>query len=143
MIEVSRNALLPYSNQQLFDLVNKVEDYPRYMSGCIATRVFEQTSTTMVAELTVAKAGVQRSFTTRNELQAPERIVMTLEEGPFDSFEGVWAFTHLAESACKVSFDLRFSVSGALTAQALTSLISTVGSDMVDAVCARAKQVYG
>ena len=143
MIEISRNALLPYSAEQLFDLVNKVEDYPLFMNGCIATKVLETTDAAMVAQLTVAKAGLQRSFTTRNSLYCPERIVMILEEGPFDAFEGVWTFTALAPTACKVSFDLRFSIKGNLATQALSSLISAVGSDMVDAICGRAKQVYG
>lgn len=143
LIEVSRNALLPYSAAQLFELVNKVEDYPLFMNGCLAARVISSSDTAMLAELTLAKAGLQRSFSTQNRLAFPERIEMNLAEGPFESFEGVWLFKELAPSACKVSFDLRFSIKGSIAKQALSSLISSVGSDMVDAVCGRAKQVYG
>lgn len=143
VIEVSRTALLPYSDEQLFALVNNVEDYPLFMNGCLATKVFESSAAHMVAELTLSKAGLKRSFTTRNTLLAPERIVMALEDGPFEEFEGVWTFTGLSPNACKVSFDLRFSMKGSLATRALGALIKGVGSDMIDAVSNRAKQVYG
>ncbi len=143
MIEVNKSALLNYSDKQLFDLVNDVEAYPQYLQGCIGATVFEQTPVMMRAELTLSKLGLQKSFTTCNTLIAPTKIIMALEDGPFDHFEGVWHFNALADNACKVSFNLRFNPKGRFGTKALSMLMSSVGSDMVSAMCERAKIVYG
>lgn len=143
MVEISRSAIVPYAADKIFDLINDVAAYPQYMNGCVASRVIASDSNSMLAELTVAKAGIKHSFVTKNTLQRPERIALLLERGPFDTFEGEWLLKVLSDEACKVSFDLRFSVNNVIARQALGALVSGVGTEMVDAICARAKKLYG
>lgn len=139
---VNRSALVNYSAQQMFDLVNDIEAYPQYMDGCVGAKVLKREDDWLEARLELSKAGVSQSFVTRNQLQAPERMSMVLVDGPFKYLKGCWRFTALNETACKVSFDLEFELQSKLLGMAVGKLFEAVASKQVDALCERAKQIY-
>ena len=143
MAHVSRSALIGYSAQQMFDLVNDIEQYPQFMQGCRSARVISKTDTELVGELSLAKAGVTQTFVTRNSLIAPSRIEMRLEEGNFSRFSAVWQLEALTEAACKVSFDMEFEFKYGLVDLAVGKLVSSSANNLVDALVDRAKLVYG
>jgi ribosome-associated toxin RatA of RatAB toxin-antitoxin module len=143
MTTIHRSALLPYSDRQLFQLVNDVESYPLYMEGCVGARVIHTDVTHMEARLDLARAGISQSFTTINELRPYEEITLRLKEGPFEALSGSWRFLRLAEDACKVSLDLEFRFSRSLFGAAAARLFDRVANNLVDAVVGRAAQVYG
>jgi ribosome-associated toxin RatA of RatAB toxin-antitoxin module len=143
MAHIHRHALLMYSDQQMFDLVNRVRDYPHYLEGCAAVEVFSETETHMLARLDLEKKGIKLSFTTSNSLDAPKSIIMALEDGPFDEFEGRWFFQRLDDNACKVNLDIQFELSSKLKGIAAAKLFDSVANNLVDAVVSRAKKVYG
>ena len=143
MANIQRSALLPFEASRIYQLVNDVAAYPRYMDGCVGAQVLESSEQHMLARLDLAKAGVSYSFTTRNRLLPHELIEMSLEEGPFEQFRGVWRFLSLSESACKVELDLSFKMAGSVRSAAMTKLFNIVGNNLVDALCKRANQIYG
>jgi len=143
MAHVSRSALIGYSAQQMFDLVNDIEQYPQFMQGCRSSRVISKSDKELVGELSLAKAGVTQTFVTRNSLIAPSRIEMKLEEGNFSKFSAVWQFEALTEAACKVSFEMEFEFKYGLVDLAVGKLLSGSANNLVDALVDRAKLVYG
>jgi ribosome-associated toxin RatA of RatAB toxin-antitoxin module len=143
MAHVSRSALIGYSAQQMFDLVNDIEQYPQFMQGCRSARVISKSDKELVGELSLAKAGVTQTFVTRNSLIAPSRIEMRLEEGNFSKFSAVWQFEALTEAACKVSFEMEFEFKYGLVDLAVGKLLSGSANNLVDALVYRAKLVYG
>jgi ribosome-associated toxin RatA of RatAB toxin-antitoxin module len=143
MAHVSRSALIGYSAQQMFDLVNDIEQYPQFMQGCRSARVISKSDKELVGELSLAKAGVTQTFVTRNFLIAPSRIEMKLEEGNFSKFSAVWQFEALTEAACKVSFEMEFEFKYGLVDLAVGKLLSGSANNLVDALVDRAKLVYG
>lgn len=140
--KIERSALVQYSAQQMFDLVNDIEAYPHYMDGCIGAKILARGDDWLEARLELSKAGVTQGFVTRNRLQAPTSMTMDLVDGPFHSLRGVWQFTPLGEQACKVSFVLEFEMANRLLGLAVGKLFEAVGNKQVDALCARARQVY-
>ena len=143
MAHVSRSALIGYSAQQMFDLVNDIEQYPQFMQGCRSARVISKSDKELVGELSLAKAGVTQTFVTRNSLIAPSRIEMKLEEGNFSKFSAVWQFEALTEAACKVSFEMEFEFKYGLVDLAVGKLLSGSANNLVDALVDRSKLVYG
>ncbi|MEH6549429.1 MAG: type II toxin-antitoxin system RatA family toxin [Pseudomonadales bacterium] len=143
MADIHRSALLPFPAQDVFELVNEVGSYPDYMDGCVGAQVLSRTEDSMTARLDLSKAGVSQSFTTSNELRAGESIRMTLVDGPFEHFEGLWNFQPLGAVACKVTLDLHFSLTGAVASAAAGKLFAAVGNNLVDALCKRANEKYG
>jgi ribosome-associated toxin RatA of RatAB toxin-antitoxin module len=136
---IQRSALLMYPVEHLYRLVNEVEAYPSFIDGCVGAEVFERSETELKARLDLAKAGVKLSFTTHNTMQPNERIVLNLVDGPFKAFQGEWRFTRLQEAACKVEFQLQFEMSNALVGAAVGKLLDSVSTNLVDALCQRAK----
>jgi len=135
--------LVTYSAQQMFDLINDIESYPQYMEGCTGATILKREGDWLEARLELGKAGVSQSFVTRNHLQAPSCMTMSLVDGPFKRLQGCWRFTELSENACKVSFDLEFELQNWLMGKALGKMLESVATKQVDALCARAKQIYG
>ena len=143
MTSIHRSALLPYSAEQLYALVNDVEAYPQYMDGCVGAQVISCDVNRMEARLDLARGGISQSFTTLNELKPFESIRLTLREGPFEHFDGAWRFSALAAEACKVSLDLEFHVRGNVLGAAAAHLLDRVTGNLVDAVVRRAGELYG
>lgn len=143
MTTVRRSALVNYSAEQMYHLVNDVAAYPQYMNGCVGAEIIEQSASQMVARLDVSKAGLTQSFTTRNTLKPHNEILLSLEDGPFSSFQGAWRFEALKEDACKVVFELEFDVKRKLLKKAVDMLFKSVAGDMVDSLTKRASEIYG
>lgn len=143
MPTVNRSALVRHSAQAMFDLVNDFERYPEFLPGCRRARLIEHDEHHLIGELTLAKAGVEQSFTTRNQLYEPERIELSLVSGPFKRLRGQWLFTPMGEQACKVSLEMNFEFSNRILGIAFGKLFSQVASQLVDAFTRRADVVYG
>ncbi|VUD41173.1 Persistence and stress-resistance toxin PasT [Thalassocella blandensis] len=142
MKRIERSALVTYSTEQMYDLVNDVEQYPKFIPGCKRVEILSQSESSLVARLELAKAGFEQSFVTRNTMVRPSSITLQLEEGPFSHFRGQWEFEALAENACKVSFWLEFEFKNKLLAIAASKVFELVASEQVKAICERAKQIY-
>lgn len=143
MTEIERSALVMFSAEQMFNLVNDVASYPQFLPGCRGAEVLYSDAHTLEARLDLSRAGIRQSFVTRNRLRRPESMTLTLVDGPFESFTGHWTFTPLAEDACKVTFALSFSLRNRLVAAAAGKLFRDLANQMVGAMCERAEQVYG
>ncbi|MGK0405363.1 MAG: ribosome-associated toxin RatA of RatAB toxin-antitoxin module [Oleispira sp.] len=143
MTSIIRSALVMHSAEQMYGLVNDVESYPQFLLGCAATELVSKTDDELVASLTISRMGVNQTFTTRNKLQYPDRMELSLVDGPFDHFVGIWHFSRLSDEACKVIFDIEFEVNNKLTGMALEVVFKQMAATMVDSFVQRAKQVYG
>ena len=95
MARVNRSALVMYSAEQMFKLVNDVEAYPNFLPGCVEGKVLEHSAQQMVAVVGVSKAGIHKTFTTRNTLTPYNTIDMELVKGPFKMLRGIWRFVSL------------------------------------------------
>ncbi|WP_416885435.1 type II toxin-antitoxin system RatA family toxin [Marinospirillum sp.] len=140
---ISRSALVMHSAQEMFELVNDCESYPKFLPGCSDARLIERQEDFLIGELELSKAGMKYRFTTRNQLFAPERIELTLVDGPFKKLDGLWLFKPLNEQACKVHFEIDFEIAGRLVSKALTPLFAQMASSQVEAFVKRADEVYG
>ncbi len=143
MAEIERSALVMFSAEQMFDLVNDVERYPQFLPGCKAAEILHSDENTLEARLELSRAGIHQSFVTRNRLERPTRMTLELVDGPFEHFEGLWHFSPLAHDACKVSFSLSFRLRNRLVAAAVGKLFSELANQMVRVMCERAEHVYG
>lgn len=142
MPQVRRSALVSFSAEQMYALVNDVSRYPEFLPGCSGSRILEQSEGLMKASVDVSKAGISKTFTTLNRLTQDAVILMELVDGPFKSLKGGWYFTSLDESACKVELKLDFEFSSKLIEVAFGKIFNELTSNMVNAFTQRAKQVY-
>lgn len=142
MPQISQSALVPFSAEQMFQLVNDVYSYPDFLPGCTGSRVINASSNEMTAAVDVAKAGISKTFTTRNTLLENQSINMQLVDGPFRRLMGGWQFTSLSEQACKVELHLDFEFTNKLIELAFGKIFKELAGNMVQAFTQRAKEVY-
>ncbi len=142
MPQISRTALVPYSAEQMYKLVNDVKSYPEFLPGCVGSRVLESSPGQMTAAVEVSKAGISKTFTTRNTLISNQSILMHLVDGPFKKLMGGWKFTPLPEAACQIEFNLDFEFTNKLIELAFGRVFKELASSMVQAFSQRAKEVY-
>ncbi|MCW8877955.1 MAG: type II toxin-antitoxin system RatA family toxin [Kangiellaceae bacterium] len=143
MEKIKRSALIPYSAEKMFRLVDDIEQYPDFVPYCKSSQVMSREQSTVCAKLEVAKRGIAKSFTTRNTLTPDEKIRMELVDGPFKYLSGEWRFIALAEDACKIELELEFEFSNKLTSMAFASIFNQLIQSMVSAFTQRAEKVYG
>jgi ribosome-associated toxin RatA of RatAB toxin-antitoxin module len=142
MPQISRTALVPFSAEQMYQLVNDVKSYPDFLPGCTGSRVLELGPTQMTAAVDVSKAGISKTFTTRNTLTSNQSILMSLVDGPFKKLIGGWKFIPLSPEACKIEFHLDFEFTNKLIEMAFGRIFKELAMNMVQAFTTRAKEVY-
>lgn len=143
MHSLQRTALVPYSVRQMFELVNNIEDYPRFLPWCQASHIISATEEEVVAGLEVIWKGIHKSFTTRNRLHPFEHVEISLVNGPLKHLEGKWSFIPLKEQACKVLLDLEFEFAGHFIDRMFEPIFQHIANVLVDAFCKRAGEIYG
>jgi ribosome-associated toxin RatA of RatAB toxin-antitoxin module len=143
MTLVQKSALVKYSAQQMFDLVNDIEAYPQFLPWCSGSRIIKREDDVVEAELMISKGGFKKSFSTRNTIDMGGRITVSLLNGPFSHLDGVWNFMPLREDASKISLDLEFEMSGVLANLAFGAVFNQICNTMVTSFTSRAKDVYG
>ncbi|MBP0999118.1 type II toxin-antitoxin system RatA family toxin [Serratia fonticola] len=142
MPQISRSVLVPFSAEQMYQLVNDVHSYPDFLPGCTGSRVIAASPNEMTAAVEVAKAGISKTFTTRNTLLDNQSINMQLVDGPFRKLMGGWQFTALSPEACKVELHLDFEFTNKLIELAFGKVFKELAGSMVQAFTQRAKEVY-
>ncbi len=143
MARVHKSVLLPFSAEQMFSLVDQVEDYPAFLPWCGGVEVRERTPEKLVAAIQISYHGVKQSFTTENSNTPPTRMQMKLVEGPFRHLDGIWQFTPLRADACKIEFELHYEFSSKILEKLIGPVFSKIADSFVDSFCKRAETVYG
>lgn len=133
---------MPYSAEQMYQLVNQVDDYPKFLNWCSDASILKQTSDQIIASVEINKSGFNQSFTTINTLTPNQRIDMKLKEGMFKQLNGAWVFTKLNDQACKIELSLNFSFSSKILDLAISPIFTSIANSQLDAFVARAKVVY-
>jgi ribosome-associated toxin RatA of RatAB toxin-antitoxin module len=139
---VQRRARVPYSAEQMFDLVNDIERYPEFLHWCRSARVDVRQGSTLEATLEIGVLGLQQSFRTRNTLQRPERIAIELVSGPFRRLRGEWRFAATTDGT-DVSLSLRFEVTVSPFGVLFSKIFEELAGAQMGAFTARASKLYG
>lgn len=143
MAIIHRSALVMHSCQQMYQLINDIYAYPKFVPDCADSKIIEQSDRAMTAALLVAKGGLKKWFTTKNTLTPNEQVQLELVDGPFKKLIGQWQLTELSEQACKVELRLDYEFSSKMIELAFGKVFTHLANNMVQAFINRAKEVYG
>ena len=143
MHHISKSAIVPYSCEQMYQLVNQVNNYPEFLNWCSSASILNQTDSEITASVSIKKSAFNQTFTTINTLTINQRIDMRLKDGPFNHLSGAWIFTALSDNACKVELELEFNFSSKVVDVAIAPIFTSIANSQLDAFVTRAKQIYG
>ena len=124
MKKIEKSMLVLHSAAQMFDLVDKVEDYPSFLPWYSKTEIIERSDNELKARLFMDYMRVQQSFATHNHNIPGQEIRMNLLEGPFKTLRGTWKFIDLGEDMCKVEFQLEYDFASTLLAAVVSPVFS-------------------
>ncbi len=145
MKSVNKQILLPYSAQNMYDLVNNVEKYPQFLPWCSKVEVFIKTTEIIDAKLHIDFKGIKQFFHTNNINKIGtdnSSIEMKFVDGPFKYFSGQWLFKKIGDNACKVCFNLDYEFSSKILENIIGPVFKIITNTFVDCFVNRAKIIY-
>lgn len=142
MARVEKSVLVAHTPERMFELVDRVEDYPVFLPWCGGTELKWRDELSTVATIHIAYMGIRQSFTTENAKTHPREMRIKLQNGPFSELEGDWSFVALGDEACKVEFRLHYVFSSRVLETILAPVFSHITNTFVDAFVRRADEVF-
>ncbi len=143
MARVDRSVLVGYTAQQMFSLVDRVEEYPEFLPWCAGASVSRRDDKITMATIHLDYHYLKQSFSTENTKHAPHLIEIRLISGPFRHLEGRWHFIELGEAGCKIEFSLHYEFSSKLLEKLLSPAFRHIADNFMDGFIKRAENIYG
>ena len=143
MAVIKKSAVVPFTCEEMYKLVNDVEAYPSYLPWCSDAQVLEQSDERLSASVSMAVGRVKQSFSTENIMQPGKRIEVRLLSGPFKYLNGYWHFEVAGERSCRISLQMNFEFKSRLLKLALDKVFNRIMLSLIEAFTERAHQLYG
>ena len=143
----SENRFMPFTAQQMYDLVADVNAYPKFLPWCAAARVRQTTqqgeATVMDADLVISFKVFRERFGSRVTLW-PEQQKIDTEylDGPFKYMKSNWSFKDV-EGGCEVAFFVDFEFKNAMLQRIIGLVFNEAMQRIVRAFLDRANTLYG
>jgi coenzyme Q-binding protein COQ10 len=136
--------VLPYTPEQIFDLVADVERYPEFLPWCVGARVSRREDALIVADLMIGFKMIRERYTSKVKLDRPNRIDVDYgHDGPFRHLENHWQFKPTDDGGCEVDFFLDFEFRSRMLQRLIGVVFQEAVRRMVAAFESRAKVIYG
>lgn len=143
MPSISETRLLPYTAEQLFDIVADVARYPEFLPWVAATRVTQDSDTRMTADMLVGFKAIREKFTSEVEKERPHKLRVHYIDGPLRDLDNRWTFTPQGDGMCELYFSVDFSFKSAMFETLAGQYIDRAFRKMVAAFEVRAEELYG
>jgi coenzyme Q-binding protein COQ10 len=134
---------LPYTPEQMFDLVADVPRYREFLPWVSAVRVRSNSADAMVADIAVGFKGLSERFTSRVEKQRPDRIHVEYLDGPLSHLRNEWRFRPDGQGGCEVDFTIDFAFRSRIFEAIAGQVFERALTRMIGAFEARASRLYG
>ena len=140
---LQETRILPYSPEQMFDLVADVARYGEFLPWVVATRVRSDSETEMVADMLVGFKMLREKFTSKVEKQRPHSLTVHYLDGPLRDIDNRWHFRPTPDGGCELDFSVTFTFRNALFESLAGQYFDKAFRKMVAAFETRAEQLYG
>ena len=138
----SETRFLPYTSDQLFDLVADVANYDKFLPWVVAVRVRSSSEAETIADLVVGFNAFKERFTSRVLKQRPGKICVDYIEGPLKYLHNEWEFRP-ASGGTDVYFSVDFAFRSRLFESLAGAMFDRALRRMIGAFEQRAAELYG
>ena len=139
----AEKRVLPYTPEQMYDLVADIEKYPEFLPWCLAARIRKRDGNVVYADLIIGFKMIRERFTSRVTLSPPGRIDVSYTEGPFSYLNNHWIFSPTETGGCLIDFYVDFEFRSKMLQKIIGVLFNEAVRRMVAAFETRARQLYG
>ena len=138
----SETRRLPYSREQMFDLVADVGSYAQFLPWVTAVRIRSNSDTEMVADLIVGFKGLRETFTSKVAKTRPDRIHVDYLDGPLKYLNNDWKFRSDGQGGCLVDFCVDFAFKNRMFEMLAGQVFDRALRKMIGAFEERAAKLY-
>ena len=134
---------LPWSTEQMFDLVADVSRYAEFLPWVVATRVRSDGETEMVADMVVGFNALREKFTSRVTKLRPAMIDVDYVDGPMKELDNKWFFRPNPDGGCTIDFSVEFTFRSTVFEALAGKYLDRAFRKMISAFEDRAAALYG
>jgi len=134
---------LPYSPEQMFDLVADVRRYPEFLPWCVGSHVVSRAENELIADLTIGFKLFRETFRSRVTLERPGHVHVEYLTGPFRYLNNHWHFAPAPGGGSEISFFVDFEFKSRLLQAVIGTVFNEAVRLMVRAFERRAMALYG
>lgn len=148
MRQHSEKRILPYSPEQMFDLVADIESYPEFIPWCnqvrVLSRIDKPEGTEIQTEMIVSFKAVKERFLS-NALLANNKssIKIRYQDRSFRLFRSEWKFYPQRDGSTLIQFDISFEFKRKILEMLAGSFFWAASQRIVAAFEKRAHKLYG
>lgn len=139
----AEKRVLPFSKEQLFDLVIDVEKYPEFLPWCLGCRIRKREEGLVVADMIIGFKVFRESFTSRVTHVRPNRIDVTYTDGPFKYLNNHWVFNEMENGETEIDFFVDFEFRSRILQAAIGAVFGEAVRKMIAAFEGRAHDLHG
>jgi coenzyme Q-binding protein COQ10 len=134
---------LPYSPEQMFDLVLDVERYPEFLPWCLSCDIIKENEDEKFANLVIGYKVFREWIKCRVSYQHSHHIRVEYINGPLKYLSNTWDFMDAPNGGCVVDFYVDFEFKNPFFQKLMGVFFNEIVKRMVKAFEDRAKDLYG
>lgn len=135
--------VLPYSPEQLFDLVMDINEYPKFLPWCVGSRITKKEEGVVWADLIIGYKMIREKFTSKVVFEKPNTITVEYQTGPMKYLRNYWRFRPMPGNHTEIDFYVDFEFKSKIFQSLATVFFNEIIHRMVSAFEKRAREVYG
>jgi len=133
---------LPYSPEQLFDLVAQVDKYPEFLPWCLASRIKKRDGNVFYADLIIGYKMVRERFGSKVTALRPDHIHVEYLDGPMKYLSNHWRFIEETDGSTTIDFFVDFEFKNPFFQNLMGMFFEKAVRKMVEAFEERARALY-
>ena len=132
MHNIHKSAIVLHPAQKMFQLVDSVENYPKFLPWCGSTQIIERDNDKTIASIEINYKGVRQIFTTENTKKQNQEMIIKLIDGPFKLLSGEWMFKNLDKDSCQIELKLKYEFSNIILEKLISPVFNMIANTFID-----------
>lgn len=132
MHNIHKSAIVLHSSKKMFQLVDSVENYPRFLPWCGSTQIIERDNSKTIASIEINYKGIRQTFTTENTKKQNKEMMIKLIDGPFKSLSGQWIFKNLDNDSCQIELKLEYQFNNIILEKLISPVFNMIANTFID-----------
>jgi ribosome-associated toxin RatA of RatAB toxin-antitoxin module len=132
MHNIHKSAIVLHSSKKMFQLVDSVENYPRFLPWCGSTQILERDNSKTIASIEINYKGIRQTFTTENTKKQNKEMMIKLIDGPFKSLSGQWIFKNLDNDSCQIELKLEYQFNNIILEKLISPVFNMIANTFID-----------
>jgi ribosome-associated toxin RatA of RatAB toxin-antitoxin module len=116
----------------IFNLINNIEEYPKFLPWCKKTEVTKETENSQIGKIFISKSFINWSFSTKNIIDRNKSISLFLIDGPFDKLDGRWNFKEIDDNNTLVSLEINYKFKNSLIELSIEPIFTTIMNSILE-----------